>query len=446
MMLTLSAALAFQLANTPAQDLDLLHNRVTPVVRVVQKAAPSVVYITTSQTRTVPGNFFQPPKEVTQGGSGSGVVVNENGYLVTNYHVIEGADEGSLRVSFDPKYDEGRIYPAEVISFFPQEDLALLKITGEEPFDKVRMGTSSDLMIGERVVAIGNPYGQTHTVSTGIISGLHRDIGVKAATGRQLLFSNLIQTDASINFGNSGGPLLNINGELIGINTVVNAQAENIGYAIPVDRVRKVLNEHLLSPALARAWFGFKLDLEDLRVVSVTSGSPAAEAGIQVGDRLSSLAGQDILGSDDYRYKRLALSPGEPSAMSFRRKGQRIDVSMVGWDRVSGLLFDRMGLTVEQIRTRVGIYRIERLRVIGTRPEGPAHSLGLQPGDLINIVTAETGDALYAQNSFDLALFIDQLKPETSLQLEIWRDDNRNGYFDRTKEISEIYNGTLKLE
>ena len=198
-----------------------------------------MVYVETEMVQNIRTIFgFQ---RRVMSGSGSGVVIHPSGFIVTNYHVVEGAQQ--ITVSFDGI----PMVPARMMSAVREEDLALLKIepvdngsatelpdwdgdgiadlrpAGERSFPTVRMGTSSDLMPGERVVAIGNPHGQTYTVSTGIISGLYREVPVP---GRQLHFRGLIQTDASINRGNSGGPLLNIHGELI-INTVMNTVPRN---------------------------------------------------------------------------------------------------------------------------------------------------------------------------------------------------------------------------
>ena len=258
----LSLLLAIAATAPQGSDLDALYDilqeeeRITPEVRIVQAVVPAVVFIETEflAQRNSFGFLFSRSYE----GSGSGVVVHPDGYIVTNYHVVAGAR--AIKVSF------ARIpgqFEAELVSFKRSEDLALLRIRGDGPFPTVRLGTSSDLLEAERVVAIGNPYGQTHTVSKGIISGLHRDVQVP---GQNLVFTDLIQTDASINFGNSGGPLLNIRGELIGINTAMNSQAENIGFAIPVDRVRDVLND-ILFPRARRSWLGFELAEDGSRAV-----------------------------------------------------------------------------------------------------------------------------------------------------------------------------------
>ena len=218
------------LALTPVQSLhpttdsdEMRKRRITPTVTVVQAASPAVVYIQTGATRPV-RDIFGRIFSKEYGGAGSGVVIRKEGFIITNYHVVRNADR--ITVNFDKAFDETD-YKATVVSFVEDEDLALLKIQGTRAFPTIPLGRSNDLMAGETVVAIGNPYGQTITVTQGIISGLHRNVPIPQENGRVLEFPDLIQTDASINPGNSGGPLLNLNGELIGINTAMNIQTQD---------------------------------------------------------------------------------------------------------------------------------------------------------------------------------------------------------------------------
>ena len=225
-----------------------LKRRITPIVQVAESASPAVVYIATDKQVNVRAGYALYEQHIS--GAGSGVVILKEGFIITNYHVIKDAQK--IAVYFNSQLDEPP-YPADVVSFVPQEDLALIKIRCDHDCPTIPLGTSADLMPGETVIAIGNPVGQTHTVSQGIISGLHRNVQIPEL---RLQFSDLIQTDASINFGNSGGPLLNINGEMIGLNSAINVNAQNIGFAIPVDRINRVLQDQLLSPDTAAAWLG----------------------------------------------------------------------------------------------------------------------------------------------------------------------------------------------
>ncbi len=428
----------FALALIAPQDLSSdeqyerlqLAERVTNEVRVVQAVTPAVVYIETEGTRQV-RNFFGAWNQ-TYGGSGSGVVVHADGYVVTNYHVVKGAQKIDLFFEKDPT-----TYPARLISFVESEDLALLELEADGPFPTVRMGTSSDLMAGERVVAIGNPHGQTHTVSTGIISGLHRDVQIP---DQGLFFDDLIQTDASINAGNSGGPLLNIRGELIGINTAMNRAAENIGFAIPVDRVREVLTDHLF-PQARKAWLGFQLTPgDDLVVASVLPDSPAALAGICEGDRILSL-GQRRLGSqDDYLLASLEVEPQEPVEIQFERAGRVEEARVRTWDRLDGMTYERLGLTVrEEILGRDRWLFVDRVE-----EGGPASRLGLSEGDLIpaaRVKRVRGARPLQINSRQALARLLTALEPGTELDLNIYRDDNGDRLFAR----NEMYEGTLAL-
>ncbi len=441
------ALLFLQLHSAPAQESDPYQRRITAEVQVVQKVAPSVVYITTEGPEMRMRDIWGYLRSGKQMGSGSGVVINEDGYIVTNYHVVRGAEKGNIRVAFDPTYDvEGRGFEAQLISYEPTEDLALLKISGDAPFPTIVMGTSSDLMIAERVLAIGNPYGQTHTVSTGIISGLHRDVTVADPSGAALRFEDLIQTDAAINPGNSGGALVNINGELIGINTVMNVQAENIGFAIPVDRVRRVLQDRLLSPSLARAWLGVDVDLESLDVDQVSPGSPADRAGIRVGDRLLRIDGKPVTTSEDYRLKRLDIRPYQSVHLALLRGGAEFEVDVETWDRVRGLIFTRLGVEVEELKISHGWSTLSRLRLSAVREDGPAGKLGLQAGDIIEAVTPEGGRIAQPQSAAELAILVNQLDPGATIEIDLWRDMDEDGRLERDAQYSELYQGPLQLD
>jgi serine protease Do len=418
------------------QDSDArFKRRVTPIVEVVERASPAVVFIQTERWQGV-RDFFRGYMEQRITGSGSGVVILKEGFIITNYHVVKGAK--TIQVSFDKQYDSDE-YPATVVSFVEQEDLALLKINRTSDFPTIPLGTSSDLMPGETVVAIGNPYGQTYTVSTGIVSGLHRNVQMPA---EGLAFDDLIQTDASINFGNSGGPLLNINGELIGINSAINAQAQNIGFAIPVDRVKSVLDEQLLSPNTASTWFGFEVDGGDhLQVAKVIAGSPAAEAGLKPGDCIVALDGKPVTNQDSYRLARITLSPVEEVELAVERRGSTRTLRMRAWERKVGILYERVGLKVEKIGVGHNVF----LRVSYVRPDGPADALGLKVDDVIGAVRPRLAASSRAWRLVSREAFVSliaELPQGTSIELEVYRDVNGNGRFER----DEAHEGFLTLD
>lgn len=424
-----------QLSPATSNELgDEFARRITPEVLVARAAMPAVVHIETEVVVNRGWTIFGPQSGVATS-FGSGVVIFEDGFVVTNYHVVKDAQE--LRVRFDPAQDE-TVYPAQLISAVPEEDLALIKIEGDGPFPTVPLGTSDDLMIAEPVIAIGNPYGQSMTVSRGIISGKHRDV---AADG--LNFTDLIQTDASINPGNSGGPLLNINGQLIGINTVVNRAAENMGFAIAVDRVREVLEESLLSPTMAASWYGLEFAAGETRITDVVPGSPADLAQLAPGDRVLAIDGRSVENADDFRRARLPLRPSVPVDFNVEREGRRQVHELVGWTRRDATLFRRMGVLLEPIV--LGRYNPRRmLRVSDVAPASPATKLGLRAGDLIEAVAPVSTRVVYPTTSADdLALLLLALPEESELLVDVLRDTNGNAYYER--DAGERLQGTLVL-
>jgi serine protease Do len=430
----LAGFLLSQLQSGTPQDQEAFTRRLTPIVKVVQAARPAVVYIETN-VPVVSQDWYGTIFRQNQRSSGSGVVIYEDGYIVTNFHVVKGANE--IKVQFDTAVDD-RIYPAKLINANEVEDLALLKIEGDRPFPTIPMGTSSDLMIGETVVAIGNPYGQTLSVSQGIISGLHRNV---QASG--LSFSNLIQTDASINPGNSGGPLININGEMIGINTVMNTQAENIGFAIAADQVQLVLKDYLLEPSNARGWLGFEVDVDNRTVNEVTPDGPADAAGLKVGDRVVALNGKPIETSEDYKLARIAVQPGDEAAVRVRRGGGDKSFKLRAWDRADVLTYLRAGVLVEP----VVLNTVRAVRVRKVRPGGPAAVLGVRPEDVIETVKAEDWPrARRIGSQDDFALLLTLAAPKSIMEIELWRDDDKNGVFELTNSRTEIYRGKLRLD
>ena len=432
MLTLLAAAVLCQTPATPLTPEEKYRRRVTPTVEVVETASPAVVFIQTEQYQDVKdwwGNVFSRKVGV---GAGSGVVIMKEGFIITNNHVVKDATH--IKVSFDKRFDEN-VYEAEVISTRPQEDLALLRIRGEREFPTIPMGTSSDLMIGEPVIAIGNPYGQTHTVSEGIISGLHRNVDIPASG---LHFDDLIQTDASINFGNSGGPLLNINGELIGINSAMNAQAQNIGFALPVDRVKAVLEEQLMP-----TWLGFDVETGDhLKVQNVVAGGPAAQAGVKEGDCIVSLNNRPVVKQEDYRLARVGLANLPEVEIQVERGGKTRNLRLRVWDRPNGLLFEHLGLKGEKVGLGTGTY----VRVTEVQPEGPADKIGIKAGDVIDAVRPNAllggRQRAYTINSLDqLAWMVNELPANSEIYLDVYRDLDGNKRFTR----DELHRGLVVL-
>ena len=296
----------------------------TSFADAVSRAGPAVVNIYTARVvSSAPGAAVgnsllrQNPSRVRQrveGSLGSGVIVDEDGHLVTNQHVIQGADQIRVQLA------DGRVATPTIVGTDPDTDLAVLRVDLEDP-PVMPMGRSNDLRAGDVVLAIGNPFGLSQTVTQGIVS----------ATGRGRLgvtdFEDFIQTDAAINFGNSGGALINTDGELIGINTAVLAQTlgtDGISFAIPVNMVRGVMDQILEHGRVRRGWLGVSseelprgvaaaLGIDPpvaLRISSVDANGPAARAGVRVDDLVTHLNGQPILNAQEALNRVAAMAPG----------------------------------------------------------------------------------------------------------------------------------------
>lgn len=373
--------------------------RRTPVVRAVEDVSPSVVSITATRKETqrniFPNDpigrmfqrrfFGQQPKRDT-GSLGSGVIINgKAGLVLTNAHVISGADAITVRLA------DGREFPADMIGSDPDFDLAVLRLKKAKNLPGVKMGDSGGILIGETVIAIGNPYGFSHTVTTGVVSALNRTISTDR--GR---IGNFIQTDAAINPGNSGGPLLNIHGELIGINTAIHAKGEGIGFAIPINKAKSVVAELISTGHVAPIWLGlfgqnidqdmalyFKLpSLNGMIITDTFPGSPARTADIKAGDVLTGMNGRTLRDKDDYLVRLRGHTKGERITLNLLRNGKRIDVrvkpAVMSRKTAMALVAKRWGLRLKDNPKGPGAVITE----VGKG--SPAQQTHLQAGDLIH--------------------------------------------------------------
>lgn len=248
-----------------------------------------------------------------EAGTGSGFIVSKEGHIVTNHHVIDGAD--SIKVTLT----DGRSFDAKLVGSHEDSDVAIIKIESDEDFPVAKIGDSSSLRPGDWVLAIGNPYGFEHTVTAGIVSALERD--VSDSKGQSITTGELIQTDAAINQGNSGGPLIDMNGNVVGINTAIIPYAQGIGFAISIDSVKDVLNQLMVNGKVVKPWIGISIqgitnDLasamglptnDGILVSDVVKDSPAAKAGLQRGDVIKEMNGVEVTSKTDL--------PGEVSKM-----------------------------------------------------------------------------------------------------------------------------------
>jgi len=360
-------------------------SRRTPIVEVVERVAPAVVNIAAETLVREADPFFGPffSRQRRAQSVGSGLIVEGNGIVVTNAHVIEGASRIVVTTRDGVELD------ADVLGSDRDSDLAVLKVAGDG-LPAVGLGTSSDLLIGETMVAIGNPFGLTHTVSAGILSALGRTVPSERG---ERLFTDFLQTDASINPGNSGGPLVNLAGKVIGINTAIISGAEGIGFAIPADRVRRVVADLLRFGELQPLWTGLKtltLDLElahrygvaeerGVLVSRVFPDSPAAASGFEEDDVIVTAGGRPLASREDLTTAFYSLPSGDPLALGVRRDGRDLTLRLTPERPPQGLglrfLERGIGIVVEQ--------QHDALRIDRVVPRSPAAERGLAAGDFV---------------------------------------------------------------
>jgi serine protease Do len=390
--------------------------RVTPIVKAFQSAKASVVNIHGQKTVTAAEDSAtrsDSPRRVN--GMGTGVVIDERGYILTNYHVVEGVRRIEVTLA-----DE-TTHVAQLISSDPAQDLAVIKVNLAYTLPVITIGTSSDLMIGEPVIALGNAYGYSHTLTRGIVSALHRSVQVSDAQS----YEDLIQTDASINPGNSGGPLLNIDGEMIGINVAVRAQAQGIGFAIPTDKAIAIAADLMSVSRLEGRWHGIVVKpsedrIEGIVVQSVQKNSPAERAGIQPGDVIKRVGDQEIARALDLERALLGRNVDEELALSVDRQQEAVQVAFQLAPRPRGesapvdQIWNVLGLrlaTIPAEQFKAYNNRVYRggLAVLAVRTGGPAERQGIQRGDVLlgmhewETVTPENVD--YILNRPDFSQF-----------------------------------------
>ncbi|HEX3527209.1 MAG TPA: trypsin-like peptidase domain-containing protein [Thermoanaerobaculia bacterium] len=360
--------------------------RRTPVVTVAEKVSPAVVNVSAeSVVRDVDpffGSFFGPSERRTQS-LGSGLIVDANGIVVTNAHVIEGASRIVVTTL------DGRELDADVLGSDRDADLAVLKVKARG-LPAVPLGRSTDLMIGETVIAIGNPFGLSHTVTSGVLSAVGRTVPSERG---ERVFTDFLQTDASINPGNSGGPLVNILGEVVGINTAIIQGATGIGFAIPADRARRVVDDLLRYGELRALWTGARLLTVDAElaqrselpvrrgamVFKIYPDSPAVAAGLHEKDVIVAVNGHPVTAREDVATAIYTAPAGTALELEVRRGDKTVKVSLKAVTPPQGLgreLLERnVGLRIEEANGALVIRRVADGSL--------AERKGLRPGDLI---------------------------------------------------------------
>jgi serine protease Do len=385
---------------------------------LVHKVTPSVVNISTVSKRKIEQPFFQfspffngffgngdSPRYRRESSLGSGFIINRDGYILTNDHVVRDAETIKVKLSNETVYD------GKVVGGDAKTDIAVIKINSKEPLPVAVLGDSDKLQVGQWAIAIGNPFGLDRTVTAGVISATGRsNMGIET-------YEDFIQTDASINPGNSGGPLLNIYGEVIGINTAIVAAGQGIGFAIPVNMAKHVVEQLIKKGSVSRGWLGvsiqpvtpeiatsFKLKKTGgVLVNDVVAGSPAAKAGIRQGDIISTIDGREV--SDVRQLQRLVadLPIGKKVEVLLVREGKTLKLPLVLGNadsaearkaRPETAPDTSLGMAVEELPREMKMRGLSGVAVTGVEPDGLAAAAGLRPGDIIVSVNRKNVDNL----------------------------------------------------
>ena len=352
-----------------------------------------------------PDEMFPFPKHGTpqeQSALGSGFIISPDGFIVTNNHVVQGADTITVKL-----VDNGKGYAATVVGLDPETDLALIKIEPDHDLPVLEFADSEGLKVGEWVMAIGNPFGLGHTVTAGIVSGKGRVLGAGP-------YDDFIQTDASINPGNSGGPLVNMDGKVIGINSAIIPAGQGLGFAIPSTMARKVIEQLKTGQSVQRGWLGIQMqnlgedtaaavglsEPKGVLVADAFAGDPAAKAGVEVGDVILAVNGQDVEDTNDLARAIAAITPGETATLTVWRSGKKLDLDVILDERAAHLAqedqgqqgqnvqpADEKGMFLRPLRTNEaqalqldGVYGLVVTRV---NPGSVAEKQGLRKGDVI---------------------------------------------------------------
>ena len=380
--------------------------RRTAVVAAIDRVKGAVVNIHSERLSPGGGNELYPlpatPRKPLNG-MGTGIIIDSRGYIVTNQHVID--DVTALRI----RLSDGSTQTAVVVARHPELDLAIIKIDAPTPLPVMPIGTATDLMVGETVIAVGNAYGYEHTVSVGVVSAIKRDVSLNET----MSYKSLIQTDASINPGNSGGPLVNINGELVGVNVAIRAGAQGIGFAIPVDHMVRSVSDMLKARRRSGSYDGLVCRdilqssndglVRKVIVDRVDTSSPAETAGLHSGDVILQVGDVKIGSGIDVERGLLDRKQGENVTVLVRRGTQEksVKVALAGSDRqirpaaASDVVWQKLGLQLAPVAgetvTRINNQLHGGLEVTGLNPSGVAAKAGIRKGDiLVGLHTWET--------------------------------------------------------
>jgi len=371
------------------------------------------------------------PREFKQPSLGSGFIIDKNGFVVTNNHVIEDADQIKVKLDDDTEFE------AEVVGRDPNTDLALLKIESEKELPYLNMGNSDELKIGQWVVAIGSPFGLERTVTAGIVSAKGRVIGSGP-------YDDFIQTDASINPGNSGGPLLNMKGEVIGINTAIIASGTGIGFAIPVNLAEGIIAQLKSEGEVTRGWLGVAIqdlskemadyyglkDRKGVLVADVFEGDPADKAGIKAKDIILEVNDEKIETSRQLTSMIAGLKVGETAKVEVLRNGKnktfkvklakRSEEKLAGRSTPQKREEEELGIRVTDLTSemaqRFNLGDSAGVVVVGVEPGNKGSEAGVQVGDIIKEINHQT-----IESATDYSAAVRKIDAGESINLFIWR-------------------------
>jgi serine protease Do len=373
---------------------------------IAERVNPSVVNITCTGIEEMESsvdlfrdNELDPYDDMDKRyGYGSGVIVDSTGYILTSNHVVESATKIEVKLSNNQEF------VANLVGQDKETDLALIKVESQKALPAAPMGDSDKLKPGQWVMAIGNPFVYDHTVTVGVISALNRKLGTT-------VFDNFIQTDAAINFGNSGGPLLNIKGEVIGINTLISSQGTGIGFSIPINMAKDIIPQLKAKGRVSRGYLGLvpqeitselqkSLELsskEGVIVSSIQKGSPAEAAGFQRYDVIQEINGKKVASEDEFRRWIAETAPGKGITVKILRDkkqlelhanvGERPETASVPLIPDEGAQ-DTVGIKVADLSAEMKRQlnldpTTKGIVVLGTKPGGAADEAGIEKGDVI---------------------------------------------------------------
>ncbi len=424
-----------QLAAASAQVAGPASPRRDATVIAVEKAYRTVVNISTerivARSHRDPFEDFlyefygyrRAPKTGIKYNLGSGVIVEPGGYIVTNQHVVERASKITVTATDGTKY-EGRY-----INGSAKNDLAALKIEPKSPLQAIELAADGDLLLGETVIALGDPYGLENTISRGVLSAKNR----KAPWEGEVVFEDMLQTDAAINPGNSGGPLINLDGKLIGINTAMVAEAQGIGFAIPVKRVRQMLGEMLSLEKGKGVWFGAQVTQRDgrIEIASVQKGSPAETASLRAGDVVQQVDGEPVRDVVEFHGKLLKKAAGQTTEISFARGGKQFKacVQLAAVPKVFGfeLAWQKLGLRLQpltrEIADELGVAAGQGVVVVDVDLNGPSWDAGIRRG----LVVARIG-GMDVRGETELAAALAEAATGDAVTLTVYTSVRRGRY------------------